>query len=201
VLGRTRVDLGPGAELALAVGTLLDTDRSLLYVWDPYVRDLDRIDLRTGLLTGNANAPEPADDPTAAVLRAIGRWLAPPAAAKSFLFPSLVLSPDGKRIYALGVSGSMHDSQGSSGVYVFSTEPLAHMHRWDPTADFYSIAVTGDGAFVYASGLAGVDANGKATVDQGGSVTVYETATGNVHAVVGQLPESVEFVRSTRDQW
>jgi hypothetical protein len=58
--------------------------------------------------------------------------------------------------------------------------------RWAPTADFVSIAVSRDGSLVYVLGTAGVDANGSRSDNQN-SLTVYNTASGELRLVEGDL--------------
>ncbi len=157
---------------------------SSLYVWAPRIRTVTRLDLATGIeTTGTAPAPTAAGpDP----LAALGRWLAPPAAAKVFMQPGLVLSPDGSRLYALGVAPEAAGRAGSTGVIVFDAATLQPLASWGPTADLGSIAVSADGKFVYAAGLPGVDADGLLT-GFAASITVYDATDGSVRLLAGRL--------------
>ena len=173
-----------GGNLTVRVG-----DR--LYVWGPITRTLGRIDLKTGTIeTASAPAAAVEDDSfggLAGLGRDLGAWLAPSAAAKTFLDPGIVASPDGKRIYAIGVTGSSDPGPGgSTGIYVFDATTLAVLGHWQPTADFTSIAVSADGQFVYAAAPGGVDAAGRASRN-GASVTVFDTSDGSVRLIAGKL--------------
>ena len=96
-------------------------------------------------------------------LAAFGRWLAPAASAKSFLRSSVIVSPDGSRVYAIGVKEGVENPEisGSAGVFVFDAATLELIGIYQPTADFVSLAIGADGRFVYAAGLPGVDALGR----------------------------------------
>lgn len=156
-----------------------------LYFWTPDARVVARLDLATGEFT-SATAPAPSATVAAGPLAAIGRWLAPPAAAKVFVQPGLVLSPDGSRLYALGTVGGDGGPSGSTGVFSFDSVSLAPLANWPATADFVSLAVSRDGRFVYAAGLPGSDARG-APSGYAASITVYDTSDGSVRLVAGQL--------------
>ena len=160
-------------------------DGTGLYVWSPLERQISRVDLRTGAKTV-ATAPAPSGSMSVDPLRAFGRWLAPAAAAKMFLQPGLVLSPDGSRLYALGVSKGGPDPLGSAGVFVFDAGSLAQLGNWVAQADYVSMALSGDGRFVYVIGAPGVDAAGQ-RAGFASSVTVYDAADGSIRLQAGQL--------------
>jgi hypothetical protein len=162
-----------------------------LFMWDPIVARLARIDLRTGVVdgaTGTAAVPAMSPlDAVASVGRQIGRWLAPPAAAKVLLQPALVASADGTRIYGLGVDGLGGDGGGGSrGIFAFDPRSLEPVGHWAPTADLTSLAISPDGRFVYAAGQEGVDAAGHQAAYPA-SVTVYDTTDGSVRLIAGNL--------------
>lgn len=161
-------------------------DGRRLFVWDPVSATLTRVDLATGETTTGQG-------PTARVergpLSAFGEWLAPPVAAKSLLRGGVLVSADGRRVYAVGVhaSADVQKAAGSAGVYAFDASTMASVGHWDPTADYVSLAVSRDGAFVYAAGLPGVDASGTDHAAQGASITVFSTADGSVQLIAGEL--------------
>jgi DNA-binding beta-propeller fold protein YncE len=149
---------------------------------------LSRIDLATGDVTSaTATAAIPAGDGLAGLGRQIGRWLAPPTAAKSLVEPAIVVSPDGTRIYAIGVDArSGADAAGSRGIYVFDATSLAQVGHWPPKADLISLAISRDGRFVYAAGDSGRTAAGDTSQDEA-SITVYDAADGTVRLIAGRL--------------
>lgn len=159
-------------------------DGTALFVWNPQSLVLSRVDLASGA-AATVQGPAPtaqADSP----LSALGHWLAPSAAAKMLLRSGIVFSPDGSRVYALGVKGSSFESSGSAGLYVFDAQALTFVDRWVATADFVSLAVSPDGKFVYAAGMPGVDASGNDT-RQPASITVFNAADGSIRLIAGQL--------------
>jgi hypothetical protein len=159
-----------------------------LYLWQPVGGTLIRFDLRTGEHRKAAAriAAVPPSDPLAGIGRAIGRWLAPTTLAKVLIEPGLVISADGRTAYALGVRGLTGESLGSLGVYVFDTDAMQQTTHWQPTADYVSIAISGDGRFVYVLGQPGSDAAGNVTSDEA-SLTVFDSSTGGIVAIAGQL--------------
>jgi hypothetical protein len=162
-----------------------------LFIWDPVGTRLWRFDLDTGMVdntTGTAILPPTSPlDSLAALGRQVGRWLAPPVAAKVLVRPALVASPDGTRIYGLGVEGLIGDgSGGSRGIYAFDAATLAPIGHWTPTADLESIAISPDGRFVYAAAPSGVDATG-ALAQNAASITAYDTTDGSVRLLAGNL--------------
>lgn len=178
-------------------GSAVDRASATYYAWDPAGGVLVRVDLVSGSVTGSTTVPKPSAaaggllDWLAGAGARLGNWLAPRAAAKMFLQAALVLSPDGQRLYAIGVLGisAIEVSSGTSGVWTFDTGSLRQVAHWAPTADFGSLAVSPDGAFVYAAGMPGSDASGNPT-SQDASVTVYDAATGAVRVIAGKLGQS-----------
>jgi hypothetical protein len=188
------------------VSTVLDTgefngtsavsqDGSALFLWNPMSLVLTRVDLETGKVsTGEGQKTASADDP----LSALGRWLTPTAAAKVLLSSGIALSPDGSRIYVLGISsGSSGDElAGSAGLFVFDASSLDQIDHWDATADFVSLAVSADGRFVYAAGSPETSASGAST-SQAASITVFDAGTGAVRLLAGQLGQGFILFPST----
>jgi hypothetical protein len=116
----------------------------------------------------------------------VGCWLAPPVAAKVLLQPGLVISPDGKRIYAIGIDLTGSGAIGSHGIFAFDEGTLAQIEHWATTVDFDSLAISADGRFLYAAGAFGVDATGALVPDEA-SITVYDTTDGSVRPIAGDL--------------
>jgi len=160
-------------------------DGRWLYLWNATRLVLTRVDLGTGATTTATGATASDGDP----LTALGRWLVPTVAAKVILSPGLAVSPDGTRIYALAVDSSGTASSGvagSTGILVFDAAAMRQVDRWPPTADFISIAVSADGARVYAAGGPEVYSDGQRS-NQPASVTIYDAATGEVQLIAGSL--------------
>lgn len=182
ILGDTPVG-GGGAEGGTST---VARDGAAIWLWAPISRTVVRVDLRTGQST-SATAPAATATVDGGLTAAIGRWLAPAAVAKVYIDPGIALSPDGSRIYALGVNATEAGPfGGSSGVFAFDADSLAVLGSWAPTADFLSIAVSGDGKYVYAAGAPGVDASGAQSAFAA-SVTVYDASTGWVQLLAGNL--------------
>lgn len=162
-----------------------------LFLWDPHDQSLTVFDLDTGAMT-HAEAPDAAGtgplDALGAIGRAIGDWVAPTTTAKIFLDPALAISPDGSTLYALGITGAF-EQIGSSGVFAFdiSGDTPAFRSHWEPTADLISLAISEDGAFVYAAGMSGVDAQGVQAPAIQASVTVFDATDGSIRLIAGQL--------------
>ena len=195
LLGDVRVNGGAGID---ADPTALSADGSTLYVWDPSGATLTSVDLAKGTKTSGKGTAAVEQGP----LSALGHWLAPTAAAKSFLRGALVVSPDGSRIYAIGVKegASSHEMAGSTGVFVFDGATLEPAGVWQPTADFVSLAVSADGHFVYAAGLPGMDAAGQRQLAQQASITVFDTSDGSIRLIAGRLGgDMLSFISADLD--
>jgi hypothetical protein len=165
--------------------TALSRDRSTLFAWDPSSATLTRIALATGEKTTGEGLVARVDGP----LAAFGRWLAPVAAAKAQLLSSVIVSPDGSRVYAIGVTDGIDNPElkGSAGVFVFDAATLELIGIYPPTADFVSLAIGFDGRFLYAAGMPGFDALGRRRGDQGASITAFDTTDGSVRVIAGEL--------------
>ena len=179
------------------LASALDPRANALFLWSGVTRSIARIDLSTGALTGPLTAPVASAAGAWAALGAvaggISDWIARPATAKVFLQPGLVVSADGSRVYALGLAHPEPGPLQSTGVYVFEGATLRQVAHWSPTADYISLALSADGKLLYAAGASGdlsVPASAQA------SVTVFDTASGKIRAIAGQLGESAVFFPS-----
>ena len=166
--------------------SLVGRDGSSLFVWDPLALRLTRVDLATG---NASQSPTSASGTTGGdgLLTALGRWLTPSAAAKMILRSGLALSPDGSRVYAIGIlGGASSEMSGSAGIFAFDAATLAPVWHAEPNADYVSLAVSPDGRFLYAAGMAGVDAGGRRS-GQPASITVLAAGDGSTRLIAGQL--------------
>jgi hypothetical protein len=166
--------------------TAASRDGRYLFAWNPATATLTRVDVSTGEISVGAGATAAVD---AGPLTALGDWLAPTAAAKSFLRSAVIVSPDGTKVYAIGVLAGASESEptGSSGVFVFDAVTLARIDQWQATADFVSLALSADGRFAYAAGMPGVEASGRGNQRMGASITVFDAVTGEPRLIAGQL--------------
>ncbi len=87
-----------------------------------------------------------------------------------YLRPSLTLSADGSRLYAIGTAATdpLSPASDSIGVWVFDSKTLQVVDHWAPDAAYISIALNHDGSLLLAAGMPGADAAGTQS-DQGTS--------------------------------
>ena len=189
-------DMGPGAsipEVLPGSSDVVDRATGRLFHWNPSARTLTRIDLATGRVTGTATATQAstgspdAADRLAALGRSVGQWLAPAVAAKTILQPSIALSPDGSRAYALGVTSPATTDAGSTGVDVFDTVAMRAIDHWAPLADLVSVGTSPDGRYVYVAGAPEVDATGARRIGAPASLIVFDASDGTVRLIAGSL--------------
>lgn len=175
--------------------TALSPDGTKLFAWNAETAVLTRIDIASGETARGNGRSARADGP----LTAFGAWLAPAAAAKTFLRGAILVSPDGSTVYGLGVTEGVggRDTGGSTGVYAFDATMLEPIGTWQPIADFVSMAASPDGRFLYAAGMPGVDARGRHRPDQQASITVFDTSDGSIRLIAGALGADVITFPST----
>ena len=175
-------------------GLALDPRTATYYGWDPFSGRLVRVDAAVGRVTGSVLLPKTTADaggPLAQLGRRLGGWLVPQTYAKTYLQPSIALSPDGSRLYLVGTTGTSFTSvAGSSGVLVLDARSLQVLGHWAPAADYDSIAVSRDGSLVYVLGMPGAN-----NASQQASLTVYDAASGAVRLSLNNL--GADFVQFT----
>ncbi len=173
-------------------GGLIDRAGGAYLGWDPMGGFLARVDLATRQVTSHAiGSTASGEGPLEALGQRLRDWLVPSIAAKVFLSPAMVLSPDGTRLYVLGVGTQAGGSDlGSTGIWVVDPRTLEVVAHWPPTGDFTSMALSADGAELYAA-ASSVGSNGTTTVYVPASVTVFDTRNGTVKAIAGQLGEGM----------
>ena len=158
--------------------TALSADRSALFVWDPATASADPGRPRDRRDDDGRGPDRRVPMGTA---HGVGQWLAPAAAAKSFLRGSVVVSPDGSRVYAIGVKEGVDgpESSGSTGVFVFDAATLEPLGIWQPTADFASLALSRDSRFGMQPACP-ASTPGRPPADQKASITVFDTSDGSI---------------------
>ncbi len=164
------------------ISVVVDRSRRALFAWHHQHHELVRVDLDDGRVT------------KAAVSRSMLREVGRSPGGRGYIGgdPGLVRSLDGRRLFAIGVTGA--PSGGTdvpSGIWVFDTDSLQLVDHWEPRAFLWSLAVSRDGRFVYAAGAAGIDVDGRENAWPA-SVTVYDASTGEIQVIHGAV---------TRDSW
>lgn len=158
-----------------------DKARRAIFLWNLQKHELARVDVDDGRITEAAVSPSMLPD-----IEATG--------GHGFIGgdPGLILSPDGRRLYAIGVAGVTGSQMGvPSGIWVFDTASMQLVDHWQPRAYLSSVAMSSDGRFIYAAGAAGYDVNGRQN-PWPASVTVYDAATGEIQVLYGSV---------VRDAW
>jgi hypothetical protein len=184
-----------GIGLAATGGPRVDPATGRLYLWDPFGHALTVVDGLRGQVLATVTAPAAAAAPAGveAILRSLGQWLAPSVAAKVYLGPAIQLSPDGSRLYALGVTGTgFEDPGGSAGVFVFDTRALRLVANWPALSDYWSLSLNADGTLLYVAGMPDTGADGRPS-DQPASIVAYATWDGEVRAILGALTGMVDL--------
>lgn len=154
---------------------LIDPARKALYIWNPGKHMISRVELPDGTIT-EATVPE-------AELPGDGE---PLGGAYIGAEPSVVLSPDGRKLYAIGVRRGDSEVGSSSGIWVFDADSLELTDHWPAPAFFVSLAVSADGRFVYASGAPNFEPSGRRS-GWPSSMTVYDAENGQVEVIHGQV--------------
>jgi DNA-binding beta-propeller fold protein YncE len=160
------------------IATAVDQDRGAVLVWDAVKHVLARVHLESGDAEWN--------DIPRTLLPDRARMFEP---SRGYLGvdPGLVLSPDGTRIYALGIGREESEMGVSTGVWVFDAGTLELLDRFEPRALLFSLAVSDDGTFVYATSPANFDSKGNENYNWPASLTVYDAATGEIQVVYGAV--------------
>jgi len=159
------------------VSVVVDRPRRALFAWHLQDHALVRVDLDDGRVT------------KAAVSRSMLPDVGRPTGGRGYVGgdPGLVRSPDGRLLFAIGVTGTLDGGLGvPSGIWVFDADSLQLVDHWAPRAFLSSLAVSRDGRFVYAAGAAGFDVDGRENAWPA-SVTVYDAATGEIQLVYGAV--------------
>jgi hypothetical protein len=154
---------------------VIDRARRVALVWDPLAHSMTRVGIDDGVVhVGMVPASYLPEIP----LRRDGSYLGSD--------PGLVVSPDGQRLYAIGLTGGAGPAGASTGVWVFDAQTLNLVGHWEPRAFLTSLALSADGRFMYAAGAAGFDLEGREN-PWPASVTVYDATTGEIQVLYGAV--------------
>ena len=167
-----------------AYQTATTPDGQTLYLFDADMSEVVAVDLRAR--TANASvrlraqrgrvgqAPSPAEQ----ALTALRRLVIEEALAKEYYAGSMQVSPDGRRLYAIGRTG-VGEGARRTGVLVIDTHDWRVSAHWLPAAAPSRLLLSGDGRTLYVQehewGEAGVTA---------GRLRALDTANGREFAVL-----------------
>jgi hypothetical protein len=169
---------------------LLDVTHGVAYTWDPVAHVLRSVDLVEGV--EHASDGQPIDVQPPAAVQALGSrppqgapvaWSDGRSATDARGPRTLVGSPDGRLLFAVGV-GSV--PEGSSGVWVLDAQTLDLVERWPAAAAYTSIALLEDGRWLAAIGRPGVTGTGDPAA-WSTSLTVHDAITGRPVLIIGDL--------------
>ncbi len=161
-------------------------DGRTLYVLSPTAKQLAIVDLQSrtvtkvvqieGLAAGNHSIID-------RIAGAVRGWLVQPAAAKFYFTGDMQLSPDGKRLYAVNVTGSGYEAV-PSGVIAIDTTTWNVVNRWLPDTQINYLQLGSDGYSMYVQ-----------TSDNTGqtNLTLLDTRTGVATPIASDIPS---YVRS-----
>jgi hypothetical protein len=152
-----------GQDEELVTQTATANDGRTLYVLAPALGTLAIVDLEQRRVDGVRTLGQ-GDGPTAASLslrerawKELRRLVTPAALAKPRLNGGMQLAPDGRRLYAAGLSGPVADR--TSGVLVIDTSTWRVVERWLPAAAPTRLLLSGDGRTLYLFEHEGEEAN------------------------------------------
>jgi hypothetical protein len=169
---------------------LFDTANGLIWLWDPVGPTLVRLDARTLEVTAQTYDPR-AERTTGGPARpgALPTW-APRAMGLGFFSPrQLVGSPDGSRLYALGMARDITGSNqtpASLGVFVIDPSTMAMLAHWAPAASEVALEPILGGRAIAVAANPSFDASG-ASVPWDGSLTIRDAVDGRILERFGRL--------------
>jgi hypothetical protein len=176
------VPIGAAQYGGSAAAIVVDRATRAVYLWDPFRHLVSRVDVDDGRVHEGVVAESMLPGDRVSSNRS---WIG--------VDPGLVASPDGARLYALGLAAGSSDVSPSTGIWVFDAETLALLDHWEPRALLTSLAISADGRFVYAVGAAEHDADGHRNPGWQASVTVYDATTGEIAVLYGAIGEGQWF--------
>lgn len=147
--------------LQYAQGRTVSSDGRLLYVLDSTSAKLAVVDLNNRRLKKVVKLDISAVSSRAEqLLGKLDSFFIQPAAAKTLASTSMQLSPNGRRLYAIGVEGGAFGGARSGGVWVIDTSTWRVTNRWlagsvSPT----KLVLSGDGKRLYVQGISSSGTN------------------------------------------
>jgi hypothetical protein len=181
------------ATLTGEIDVEIDGAGGRVFVWSPERRAIGRVDVATGAVASRAYGfgdsaaslspteprPYPVNDPV--------RWTDIAGAADVFTRHTLLGSPDGLVLFAIGGgSRGSADLPASTGIWVIDAETLELVDAWTPAAYYADIALTFDGEYVVALGLSGVNEAGVPAL-WGQSITYHHARSGQSVEIIGSI--------------
>ena len=173
-------------------GELLDVEEATspdgrtLYVLSPTVDQVAIVDVQSRAVTKVVPVSGLTARSHSTLSRVIGEvrdWLVPAATAKFYFTGDMQLSPDGKRLYAVGVTGSGFEAA-PNGVISIDTTTWNVVNRWMPNAQISYLQLGSDGYSLYVQTS---DSSGQA------NLSLLDTRTGVASPVASDVPS---YVRS-----
>lgn len=168
-------------------------DGRTLYVLSPTAKELAIIDLLSRTVTKVVPIEGLAARNHSIINRIAGTirgWLVQPAAAKFYFSGDMQLSPDGKRLYAVSVSGSGYEAI-PSGVIAIDTTTWQVIDHWLPDSQINYLQLGSDGHSLYVQ-----------TSDSSGqtNLTLLDTRTGVASSIAGDIPGYVQSLAQLYQQ-
>jgi hypothetical protein len=167
---------------------LIDSANGVAYTWDPRTHTLFALDLAQGGWRRSTPSIDDRDAPDDLVRLAerpspgpLPDWSDGRAATAHALEQTLIGSPDGSLLFAIG-DGSTPGS--SSGVRVFDARTLRLLERWPALASYHWLTAFDQGRFVALLGRPGLTSTG-GPAEWGVSITVHDATTGGPVVRIG----------------
>lgn len=182
-----RVDLGFGTGFDVSQQTGVSADGRLLYVFDSSSGKLVTVDLVNRRLVDSAMVDMSIlqgakGSLLGRVWGAVSGLVVQETSAKIGFTGSMQLSPDGKRLYAIGIKGY---DEAPNGVLVIDTTTWQVVDRWLAGQSPIQLIASGDGRYLYAMTVA--------WANQGESgMRIVDTTTGTEVAVSNELRDAGE---------
>jgi len=193
-----RVDL-PSKMTSWVASPLIDLANRLVYLWQPGDHVVSRVDLDGRNVDQLQVDPLITNGPPNAPMVRPGSWLQPNWATFSSDMrlayrPQLLAEPGWGRFFALGIrqeAGNTQADYQSSGIWVIDARDLTLLDHWAPLAAYESIGLSGDGRWLLAAAIPGVDEAGNAANWQS-SITVYDVSDGRPALQFGRLGTAIQ---------